>query len=193
MAVTLTYDEDGLDFEPFEAFLSAAETTGWLRAWARNPALHGDAFRVFGQDGTGGYAAFWLTRQDQPLVEQPVVFLGSEGETGVVARNLDDFLWVLADGLGPYDAADLRERERPSHPHPTLTAIAERFAPDRRRPGLALIEAAEREFPDFDDLILGLCELHEPTQPATDLPREHPAEPARSPNEGEQATLAFPI
>ncbi|MFI2431741.1 hypothetical protein [Streptomyces sp. NPDC018693] len=71
--------------------------------------MSGDAFRVFGRDGTGGYAAFRPVRPVRPdaeLVDQPVVFLGSEGKTGVVARNLSDFLWVLADGLGPLEATD---------------------------------------------------------------------------------------
>ncbi|MDJ0345135.1 hypothetical protein QMK19_31840 [Streptomyces sp. H10-C2] len=63
--------------------------------------LNGDSFRVFGQDGTGGYAAFWLVRPGRSLVEQPVVFLGSEGDVGVVARDLAGYLWLLAEGFGP--------------------------------------------------------------------------------------------
>lgn len=31
--------------------------------------------------------------------------MGSEGECGVVARNLSDLLWVPADGFGPREAA----------------------------------------------------------------------------------------
>ena len=84
LALPFVYDGgDGVDFEPFSAFLSAEETTDWFRAWTGNAELSGDDFRVFGQDGSGGYAAFWLIRQRSPLVDQPVVFLGSEGETGV--------------------------------------------------------------------------------------------------------------
>lgn len=102
MTVPFDYDDGkGVDFEPFPAFLSAKETTDWLRAWTGNGELEGDIFRVFGQDGTGGYAAFWMIRPDRPLADQPVVFLGSEGETGVVARDLGAFLWVLAGGFGP--------------------------------------------------------------------------------------------
>ncbi|MFD9817992.1 hypothetical protein [Streptomyces violascens] len=43
---------------------------------------------MFGQSGTGGYAAVWLGRQDEDLADQSIVFLGSEGETAVVARHL---------------------------------------------------------------------------------------------------------
>ncbi|MFF9774275.1 SMI1/KNR4 family protein [Streptomyces sp. NPDC013978] len=158
LAVPFVYvGGDGIDLEPFEAFLSAEETTDWFRAWTGNGELDGDAFRVFGQDGTGGYAAFWLIRPGRPLADQPVVFLGSEGETGVVARDLGDFLWLLADGLGPWEAATSYEPDRIPRPDPQLTAVAERFAPDRRRPAAAVIELATEEFPDFDDTVMALC------------------------------------
>lgn len=158
MAVPFDCDDGkGVEFEPFDGFLSAEETTIWFRGWTRNGTLSGDDFRVFGQDGTGGYAALWLVRQDQALVEQPVVFLGSEGETGVVARGLGDFLWLLADGLGPREAADPRECDRAPRPNQALAAIAEEFAPGQRRSAVAVIEAAAQEFPGFDDFIMGLC------------------------------------
>jgi hypothetical protein len=154
-SVTFEYGEDGIDYEPYEDFLSEAETTDWLRAWTGNKELDGDPFRVFGQDGTGGYAAFWLTRADQPLPEQPVVFLGSEGETGVVAKNLAAYLWLLADGSGPLEAV-----EYPGHhgrPNPELRAIAEQHAPGEPRSAADVIAAATAEFPDFTRMIEGLC------------------------------------
>ncbi|WP_055695856.1 hypothetical protein, partial [Streptomyces prasinopilosus] len=91
-------DGNGIDFEPYDAFCPAEETTDWLRQWTGNPEVDGDAYRLFGQDGTGGNAAVWYARPGRPLAEQPVVFLSSEGRCGVVAGNLSDFLWVLADG-----------------------------------------------------------------------------------------------
>ncbi|MFJ5886171.1 hypothetical protein [Kitasatospora cineracea] len=100
LAEQFEYGEDGgIDLEAFGAFLSDGETTQWLRAWTGNPEVTGGMFRVFAMDGTGGYAAFWLVEPEGELVGQPVVFLGSEGETGVVARDLGEFLWLLADGL----------------------------------------------------------------------------------------------
>ncbi|MGW0822503.1 SMI1/KNR4 family protein [Streptomyces sp. NPDC002845] len=158
MAVRFDYASgEGVDFEPFAAFLSADETTNWFQAWTGNSELNGDDFRVFGQDGTGGYAAFWLVRPGRALVEQPVVFLGSEGETGIVARNLDAFLWLLADGFGPWEAATSYEPDRVPHPNPELTAIAEQFAPGHRAPAASVIEQAIHEFPDFDDTIMEFC------------------------------------
>ncbi|MFC8176827.1 SMI1/KNR4 family protein [Streptomyces sp. NPDC057325] len=148
---------DGIDFEPFPAFLSADGTTEWIRAWTGDEELTGDHFRVFGQDGTGGHAAFWLVRPDRGTDGQPVVFLGSEGETGVVARDLGSFLWLLADGVGPREAANPYGPVPASYPHPELTAVAERYAPGLRAPAPVLIERAVREFPDFDDVMVKLC------------------------------------
>ncbi|MFD8890782.1 SMI1/KNR4 family protein [Streptomyces sp. NPDC059566] len=159
MAVPFDYADGktGVDFEPFPAFLSAADTTDWFQAWTGNTEVDGSDFRVFGQDGTGGYAAFWIVRPSRPLAEQPVVFLGSEGETGVVARDLGDFLWLLADGFGPWEAATSYEPDWKARPNPEFAAIAEGFAPHRRRSAAAVIELAAQEFPAFDDTIMGLC------------------------------------
>ncbi|MFD5572774.1 SMI1/KNR4 family protein [Streptomyces cadmiisoli] len=159
MAVRLgCIGEDSVDFEPYEASLTADETTDWFRAWTGNGELTGDDFRVFGHDGTGGSAAFWLIRPGQPLVEQPVVFLGSEGETGVIARSLGAFLWLLSDGFGPWEACTSYDPEPDgiSHPNCELTAIAEQFAPDQRASAITVIEQATQEFPDFDDTITKL-------------------------------------
>jgi hypothetical protein len=157
MAVEFDYaDGEGVDFEPFPAFLSAKETTDWFRDWTGNKKLRGDDFRVFGQDGTGGYAAVWLIRPGQALVDQPVVFLGSEGETGVVARHLGDFLWLLAGGIGPCEALSYEADQSP-RPNQDLTVIAQRFAPGPPRSAAAVLEEAAEEFPDFDERIAGLC------------------------------------
>lgn len=158
LAVPFDYaDGKGIDFEPFPDFLSAEDTTDWFRAWTGNTELSGDDFRVFGQDGTGGYAAFWLIRPGRPLIDQPIVFLGSEGETAVLARDLGDFLWLLSGGVGPWEAATTYEPEWTPHPNQQLAAVAERFAPGRRQPATAVIEQATREFPNFDDTIMELC------------------------------------
>ncbi|MFD7668368.1 SMI1/KNR4 family protein [Streptomyces sp. NPDC059788] len=147
----------GVDLEPFEAFRSADETTDRFRAWTGNSALDGVAFRVFGQGGTGGYAAFWLVRPGREPADQPVVFLGSEGETGVVARDLGAFLWLPAAGSGPMEAAAPYEPDQVPHPNRELTAIAEQFAPGTCASATVVTEQAAREFPDFDDAIMKLC------------------------------------
>ncbi len=97
---------DGVGFEPFPAFLSPAETTERLRSRTGNEQLTGEDFRVVGQDGTGGHAAFRRVRPDPALEGRPVVFLGPEDETGVVARDRGSFLWLLADGIGPREVTN---------------------------------------------------------------------------------------
>jgi hypothetical protein len=147
----------GVDFEPYPEILTAAETARWWRAWTGNPAVTGAEFRVFGQDGTCGMAAFWIVRAGEPLIGQPVVFLGSEGETGVVARNLDAYLWLLAAGLGPYEATAYPPDEDEARPDDRLTGVAERWAPSARLPAAEVIRAARAEFPDFDGIVRALC------------------------------------
>ena len=157
-AVAFDYaDGEGVDYEPYPAFLSAAETTDSFRAWTGNSEVTGESLRIFGMDGTGGHAAFWLVRTDQPLTDQPIVFLGSEGETGVVARDLDSFLWLLADGMGPYEAIDPRVRDRAPRPNPELTAVAAQFARTPHQSAAEVLRVASEEFPDFEDTLMSLC------------------------------------
>ncbi|NJP68532.1 SMI1/KNR4 family protein [Streptomyces spiramenti] len=154
--IEFPFGEDGqIDFEPYSDFLPPDETTDWFRAWTGNAEVTGDAYLVFGQDGTGGHAAIWLVREGRPLTEQPVVFLGSEGELGVLAPDLAGFLWVLADGSGPYEAAT--DPERGSLPNPELVDLAQDFTSGDRRTAAEVIAAADAEFPTFEDDVLALC------------------------------------
>jgi hypothetical protein len=143
-----------VDFEPFEEFLDSEDTADWFRSWTGNPEADAEQFRVFGQTADGGYAAFWLVREDQPLAEQPIVFLGSEGETGVVACDLSSFLWLVADGSGPYEAVEYPTRR--SNPHTEFTAIAEKHAGTERMTAREVVAAARDEFPDFEDTMVEL-------------------------------------
>lgn len=148
-------DGEGVDFEPYGAFDSAEVTTHWLRRWTGNHELDGDAYRIFGQDGAGGLAVVWRVRPGRPLGEQPIVFMGSEGECGVVAGNLSDFLWVLADGFGPKEAALYEDRE--ARPDAALAEIAERHATTARRATREIITEAQAEFATFHQDLDALC------------------------------------
>ncbi|WP_194906606.1 SMI1/KNR4 family protein [Catenulispora rubra] len=143
-----------VDFEPFEEFLDSEDTADWFRGWTGNPDADAEQFRVFGQTADGGYAAFWLVREDAPLAEQPIVFLGPEGETGVVACDLPSFLWLVADGSGPYEAVEHPTRR--SNPHPEFTAVAEKHAGTDRMTAREVVAAARDEFPDFEDTMVEL-------------------------------------
>ncbi|MFI7650605.1 SMI1/KNR4 family protein [Micromonospora sp. NPDC049460] len=148
---------DGVDFEPYDSFLTLGETAEWWHAWSGNSSMDGLDLRIFGQDGTGGLAAFWLVRPGEPVDRQPVVFLGSEGETSVVACDLGAYLWLLAGGFGPLEATMWPRHEHRPRPDARRTAIAERYAPQARRTVPEVIEAARAEFPDFERYVDSLC------------------------------------
>lgn len=140
-----------MDFEPFEEFRPAEETLAWFRMWTGNPQLTGPEFLVFGRDGTGGKAAFWVCREGLPPASQPVVFLGSEGELGVVAADLHEFLWLLADGSGPCEAVG--DPDRASRPRAQLAEIALRHSAAPQMTAAEVVQQANRRFPLFANLI----------------------------------------
>jgi hypothetical protein len=148
-------DGQGIDFEPFQEFRSAQDVAHWFKAWTGNPSVDGAEYRLFGMNKAGGYAAFWMVRADKPVLEQPVVFFGSEGELAVLASNFSDYLWLLADGVGPREAAggDLENRA----PTPHLAGFAGKHASTPRRAPKEIIEAALSEFPKFCDDVQALC------------------------------------
>lgn len=81
---------------------------------------------MFGQDGSGGYAAFYDEGGATPVEELPVVFLGSEGEIGTVAANLGDLLALLAQGTGPAEVVECGSVAYP--PLPEVVAIHSRVS-----------------------------------------------------------------
>jgi hypothetical protein len=142
-------DGEGIDFEPYTEFLSAEDTKSWIQAWTGNNSLEGHEYRVFGQDGSGGYAAFWCVRAEQAILEQPIVFFGSEGDLGIVASNFADYLWLLAGGIGPFEAVAYPVVEKP--PNPTFTAFATQHAIAAKKPPSEVLLAASAEFPTFKE------------------------------------------
>ncbi len=99
-------------------------------------------------DGSGGYAAIWNVCPDNPLLDQPIVFLGSEGEMGVVAQDFSNYRWLLADGYGSYEAVN---DEQVSH---ELTSdfkqFAEKHAHCAQRSAKEVITAAQQAFTHFE-------------------------------------------
>ena len=146
---------EGIDFEPYSEFLSQEQTKSWIRAWTGNKELTGTEYRVFGQDGTGGYAAFWLVRPGEGLLGQPIVFFGSEGEVGVVAADFSDYLWLLAGGIGPHEAILFPGLNRRTDP--VFTAFAERRSGVPHLGPWEVIARARTEFPSFAQEIQGVC------------------------------------
>ena len=156
-ALTFAYsDGDTIDFYPEAEFLSEEETRRWFRAWTGNDRADPSPYLVFGADGTGGMAAFWNVREGRDLLDQPIVFFGSEGEVGVVASNFKGYLRLLANGIGPYEAVAYKGLERPIHPEFERFALAE--GADLKQSVWAVVDAAQAEFPNFESDIRALCD-----------------------------------
>ena len=110
---------------------------------------------MFGQDGTGGYAAFWCVRPGAPLLQQPIVFFGSEGALGVLASNFADYLWLLAGGFGPFEALTYSKSDRlQSRP---FTAFARLHSGNGGKSVSEVLSKARAEFPDFEERIRSAC------------------------------------
>jgi len=146
---------NGMDFEPYTEFLSEQDTRSWIQAWTGNKELSGEEYLIFGQDGTGGYAAIWCTRAHRGLLEQPIVFFGSEGELGIIAEDFSSFLWLLAGGFGPYEAVAYPGENRDTNA--TFTEFANRHASSARMRPDEIIASARRQFPAFEESVRASC------------------------------------
>jgi hypothetical protein len=148
-------DGEGIDFEPFTSFLSGEETSDWFKAWTGNEEVDGEEFRIFGQDGTGGYAAFWVRDSLKPLLDQPIVFLGSEGEIGVVAINFEHYIWLLASGIGPFEAVEFPTVAR--EPNQLFMAFAQEHSSITPLNREEVLAAASSINSDFEEKVQSLC------------------------------------
>ena len=148
-------DGDGMDFEPYSEFLSEKDTRSWIQAWTGNKELTGEEYLVFGQDGAGGYAAIWCARNGHGLLDQPIVFFGSEGELGVIAEDFSKFQWLLAGGFGPYEAVAYPEGNREANA--AFTEFARRHAGSTRIGPQEVIARARHEFSTFEENVRSSC------------------------------------
>ncbi|MGL5019742.1 MAG: SMI1/KNR4 family protein, partial [Luteolibacter sp.] len=131
------------------------ETTSWFRAWTGNDKADGTSFRVFGQDGAGGCSAFWIIHPDKGLLEQPIVFLSSEGNTGVVAVNFDAYLWLLASGVGPFEAVVFGASD--GSPNEKFAEFAQEHSSSEPMNARDVLDQARTRYPDFTAQIEALC------------------------------------
>ncbi|MBK4992976.1 hypothetical protein IAE39_001150 [Pseudomonas sp. S37] len=63
----------------------------------------GDCFVHFGRDGSGSLFLLWY--YPELISQPPVVFMGSEGECGLVADNIQDFIRQMGSGKVFFDNA----------------------------------------------------------------------------------------
>lgn len=143
-----------IDFELGEGFDSGGPT-----AWLGNKEAE-HQFRVFGQDGSGGLVAFWLVNRKgsalAPIEQQPVVFLGSEGKVGPVAKDLPDFFQLLAAGVGPLELVEYGVLER-QEAQPAIARLATKhFAGLKKRKIDVILDEAAQALGDFEEHVEGL-------------------------------------
>jgi hypothetical protein len=139
------------DYEPEDEFDNPDEIDDRWRADSGNPDAGPAPFSVFARDGSGGLVAFWTREPGAAIETQPIVFLGSEGEIAVLARNLGDYLWLLAGGLAPLEP--VFGLDRIPEPIPRLVTHAQRHTGLSARQAAAVTEAAHAELPALMALI----------------------------------------
>ncbi len=140
---------DDVDLELYDAWQE-----GGPEAWVGNADAE-RYFRVFGGDGSGGLLAFWLVEPRKALEHQPVVFLESEGKLGVVAKDLGDFLVLLANGVGPYEVIAYGSSSGTAND--AVRSIADSCAavPKGRTP-VDVLREANVAYPDFGAWVMDL-------------------------------------
>ncbi|HVI00820.1 MAG TPA: hypothetical protein VM869_19015 [Enhygromyxa sp.] len=75
------------------------ESDGDIKAWLGALPSDGTRFIVFAQDGTGSLFCLWLRPGHDDVEAAPVVYLGSEGELGVLGKDPAAFLELVASGM----------------------------------------------------------------------------------------------
>jgi len=76
-----------------------AESDDDITAWLGALPSDGTRFIVFAQDGTGSLFCVWLRPGHESVETAPIVYLGSEGEVGVLGKDPAAFLEFIASGL----------------------------------------------------------------------------------------------
>ena len=100
----------------------------------------------------------WTVRKNKAIEEQPVVFFGSEGSVGVVARNLRELLWMFAGGVSPCEAVESdglpagqdQEEEEWRAERAACLKLAKQLAPNSRIDAASALRLAKEEFPSFE-------------------------------------------
>ncbi|MBA3454072.1 MAG: hypothetical protein H0T42_13340 [Deltaproteobacteria bacterium] len=153
-------DEGGSLGENIDLEMCEQIESGTVSAWTNNPDAERE-LRIFAQDGSGGVVAFWLVHADRPYEEQPIVFLGSEGEIGPIACDLADFLYLLAGGVGPYEAIEYGSTSgKPTFPK--VAKLAATLAKREGRTPVDVLAAAADQYLDIHERIAALIRNESP-------------------------------
>ncbi len=102
LAIENEYENvEDMDFEPYSEFLPKEQALEFFRLWTDHKKTEPHALHIFGQDGSGGFVMFWSRNDGEDILQQPVVFLGSEGEKRVIAQRLRGLCLALGARFRP--------------------------------------------------------------------------------------------
>lgn len=130
-----------IDFEMYESFNEQYKPSDWTR----NPATDDELF-TFAMDGTGGQVAIWRRDPGGSHDDQPIVFMGSEGEVKPLAMSLPGFLFLIASGLGPLEITSGGE---PAENEEMMAWVKESY-PDVATDTTAILDEAAKKLADFE-------------------------------------------
>ncbi|MFX9004039.1 SMI1/KNR4 family protein, partial [Acinetobacter baumannii] len=72
---------------------------------------------------------------------------GSEGEMGVVAKDFDDYLWLLSQNHGPFESIEYPEAN--TQINNDFLTFAKQNSKTNTRPVLEIINDAQNSYPNF--------------------------------------------
>jgi hypothetical protein len=137
-----------LDLWGYESFNETYKPSDWTRNKASDETLF-----TFGKDGVGGQALIWMRNPKAPLLENPVAFLGRDGEVAVIATTFAKFARLLSLGIGPFAIASDGVPEEPK-PVPAIEAWAKRhFSGAQSDSSEAIIGEGKKRLAEFKKLV----------------------------------------
>lgn len=143
------------DFQPFDEFMWSVEMVEMWQNWINDRTAATAPLRAFGQDSAGGLVAFWARNPSEPVETQAVVYLSSEGEFSAIAENLGDYLWLLAQSVGPVEVVSGYDHA-PSLIRP-LVALAQQYTGLTSRSLDELREAARMLSQEFQSYVYSVA------------------------------------
>jgi hypothetical protein len=146
--------EAGIEYAEFE-LCDPSESESNLRAWLGGLPADGSRVMTFAQDGTGSYFGVWLRAEHANPETAPIVFLGSEGETAVLAKDARAFIEQLGaakvfDGhRGTFFADEDEDEDTTARRERTASFAKQTLELDALREPEAIKAEAEAAWPDF--------------------------------------------
>jgi hypothetical protein len=113
--------------------------------WTRNPKSDETLFS-FAKDGVGGQALVWMRSRDWQ--DNPVAFLGRDGEIAVIAATFAEFATLVAAGISPYSIASDSLPEAPKKV-PTVEKWRVKHFGKANKPIAKILERGRALLPKF--------------------------------------------